>query len=260
MRRRARLSVAFVIAALAIPAAALAQPLSSADVHRANQHYLNGWDFLRVEAFSEAVTEFQKAIDIDNRYAHAYYGLGKAHMALKQYVQATMAYERCRMLYEQATSERTNAQYEANDQRRDQILRLRDVLRSYQQMPVNQQAGNRIQLAMSELQEQIRQLESANQRGVLVDPAMRIPAFVSLALGSAYFRSNRMEDAERMYRESIESKPDYGEAHNNLAVICLLTGRLDDAEKHVKLAEKGKFKVPQGLKDDIKAAKKKQSS
>lgn len=257
MRRRVVLSIAFVLSTLLSPAALLAQqPLSTADAHRANQHYLNGWDFLRVEAFEDAVQEFRKVIEIDNRYAHAYYGLGKAHMGLKQYVQAVQAYERCRSLYEQATSDRTNAQYEANDQRREQILKLRDVLRSYQQMPANQQASSRIALAMTELQEQIRQLESANQRGVLVDPAMRIPAFVSLALGSAYFRNNRMEDAERLYREAINAKPDYGEAHNNLAVICMLSGRLDDAEKHVKLAEKGKFKVHPQLKDEIKARKK----
>jgi tetratricopeptide (TPR) repeat protein len=256
MRRRATLSIAFVLSTQLCPIAAVAQGLAPADIQRANQHYLNGWDFLAAEAYEDAIGEFRKAIDIDTRYAHAYYGLGKSHMGLKQYVQAIQAYERCHMLYEQATSERTNAQYAANDERRDQILKLRDVLRSYQQMPANQQSGSRISLAMAELQEQIRQLESAQQRGALVDPSMRIPPFVSLALGSAYFRNNRMGDAERLYREAINSKPDYGEAHNNLAVICMLNGRLDDAEKHVKLAEKGKFKVPQGLKDEIKARKK----
>lgn len=258
MRRTARLSIALAVAVL-VHAAAAAQPLSPADLERANQHYRKAWDLLRAEAFEDSIAEFQKTIDIDNRYTHAYYGLGKAHMALKQYVQAVQAYERCRMLYEQATSERTNAQYEANDQRRDEILRLRDLLRTYQrQASAAQQGGNNsTQRTMMEIQEQIRQLESIQQRDTVVDLRMRIPAFVSLALGSAYFRSNRMEDAEKMYREAIAAQPDYGEAHNNLAVVCFLTGRLDEAEQHVKLAEKAKFNVPQGLKDDIRAAKKK---
>jgi tetratricopeptide (TPR) repeat protein len=259
VRRKAFLCVAR-FAALLVPAAVLAQPLSPSDIQRANQHYRNGWDRLRAEAFEEAVGEFQKTIEIDDRYAHAYYGLGKSHMALKQYLQAIAAYERCRNLYEQATSERTNAQYAAYDRRRDQLMILQDTLRSYRSMPPNQQQSSSSQNAIRELQEQIRQLEAEQQRGLVVDPVMRIPPFVSLALGSAYFRSNRMADAEKLYREAIAAKPDYGEAHNNLAVICLLSGRLDEADEHVKLAEKANFNVPQGLKADIEDAKRKASS
>jgi tetratricopeptide (TPR) repeat protein len=248
-----------LVSAWLISPAAYAQPLTPSDMHRANQHYRNGWDLLRNEAFEEAVAEFTKTIEIDNRYAHAYYGLGKAHMALKQYVLAAQSYERCRSLYEQATTERTNAQYDANERRREQLLVLRDMVRSFRQMSAQQQSSGS-QAAMRDLEQQMRQLEAEMQRGSFVDIRVRIPAFVSLALGSAYFRSNRMDDAERMYREAIDSKPDYGEAHNNLAVVCLLSGRLDDAEKHVKLAEKAKFRVAQGLKDDIKAARQKGTS
>jgi Flp pilus assembly protein TadD len=43
--------------------------------------------------------------------------------------------------------------------------------------------------------------------------------------------------------------------HNNLAVVCMLTGRYDDAEKEIQLAEKNGFRVNQGLKDDVKARK-----
>ena len=49
-----------------------------------------------------------------------------------------------------------------------------------------------------------------------------------------------------------------GQAHNNLAVICMLTGRLDEAEAEVKLAERNGFRVNPRFKDDLNAARKKQ--
>ena len=49
-----------------------------------------------------------------------------------------------------------------------------------------------------------------------------------------------------------------GEAHNNLAVVYLETGRYDEADKAVKAAEKVGFRVNPMLKEDI--AKKKAGS
>ena len=70
MRRKARLSIALAAAVL-VHAAAAAQPLSPADLERANQHYRKAWDLLRAEAFEDSIAEFQKTIDIDNRHGEA---------------------------------------------------------------------------------------------------------------------------------------------------------------------------------------------
>ena len=80
-----------------------------------------------------------------------------------------------------------------------------------------------------------------------------------MALGSAYFRLNKLEDAEREYKAAIEVSPSLGESHSNLAVVYLVTGRISEAEAAVKAAEKAGFKVNPRLKDDIAAAKKKGS-
>ncbi len=79
-----------------------------------------------------------------------------------------------------------------------------------------------------------------------------VPPFVTVALGSAYFRAERFADAEREYRAAIAADPKLGEAHNNLAVAYLMTGRYAEAEQEVKAAEKAGFKVNPRLKDDIK--------
>jgi len=81
------------------------------------------------------------------------------------------------------------------------------------------------------------------------------PAEVSLALGSAYFRSGQLEPAEHAYRDAIKASGKMGEAHNNLAVLCMLTGRFEEAEREIKAAEKAGFPVSPRFKDDLKQRK-----
>ena len=81
----------------------------------------------------------------------------------------------------------------------------------------------------------------------------RVPAFVSLALGSAYFRQERMTDAEREYKAAIDDDPKAGEAHNNLAVLYMFTGRFDESTKEIALAEKSGYRVNPEFKKDLEA-------
>jgi len=83
-----------------------------------------------------------------------------------------------------------------------------------------------------------------------------VPSYLSTALGSAYFRSGRLQDAEREYKAAIAADAKAGEAYSNLAVVYLETGRLDEAEKSVKSAEKVGFRVHPQLKEDIKNRRK----
>ena len=83
-----------------------------------------------------------------------------------------------------------------------------------------------------------------------------VPAGLSMALGSAYFRNQNIELAEKEYLEAIRVEPGFGEAHNNLAVIYLITGRLDLADTEVAQAEKAGFNVNPKLKEDLKNRRK----
>jgi tetratricopeptide (TPR) repeat protein len=77
------------------------------------------------------------------------------------------------------------------------------------------------------------------------------PAEVSLALGSAYYRNNQPQDAEREWQAAIIANPKLGEAHNNLAVIYMMTGRKKEAQDSLKAAERANFRVNPQLKADI---------
>ena len=49
---------------------------------------------MKAEAFEKAVTAFQQSIELDPTFEMSFYGLGRAHLALKQFVSATSALSR----------------------------------------------------------------------------------------------------------------------------------------------------------------------
>jgi len=241
-----RATLLVVFTALAVQPAAAKQ--RAMDRERARPHYLTAWEYMRVEAWPEAAKSFQQAIDVDPEFEDAFYGLGLADMRMKRYGEAVTAYTKCRDLYRaQAGREFTNRQ-EAQRYRQDRLTEIDEVMRQIQQGPQTAAMQERLR----QLQEQRRQIQEYLTRGSAITVGNSVPAFVSLALGSAYFRLERWPDAERAYKEAIAADPRTGEAHNNLAVVYLLTERYREAEAEVRAAEKAGYKVPQGLKDDIR--------
>jgi len=73
-----------------------------------------------------------------------------------------------------------------------------------------------------------------------------------LSLGSAYFRSGKLADAETQYKEAIASDPRSGEAHSNLAVVYLETERFAEALAEINAAKKTGFKVNPELEKAIR--------
>jgi Flp pilus assembly protein TadD len=84
-------------------------------------------------------------------------------------------------------------------------------------------------------------------------PSLETPAELSLALGSAYFRSGDLVSAEREWKVAVAANPRLGEAHNNLAALYAMTGRKEQAQDTVKQAEKSGYRVNPRLKSDIQA-------
>lgn len=227
-----------------------AQRNSNRDV--AMKHYRSGLKSLRTEAWPEAAKFFKLAIETDGEFEMAYYGLGRASMPQKKYADAVAAYSKCWDLYLAQVGRQFTNQQEAQRSRQDRITELDDAIRSYQQGPQTAQAGEYLR----QLQERKRQLQMNLQRGANLSIDATVPAFVSLALGSAYFRLQQLADAEREYKRAIEVDAKIGEAYSNLAVVYMETGRFQEAEATVKAAEKTGFKVNPMLKSDIAARKK----
>jgi tetratricopeptide (TPR) repeat protein len=239
-----------IVAVTCVAGAVLAQ--TPADRQRAQIQNRLGWEAMRAEDWADAARAFGRAIEIDPTFEYAHYGLGRAELARRQYKQATAALEKCRDLYRaQAGRQFTNAQ-EAQRYRNDRILEIDEQIRQAQSMPRTIQT----QELLRQLQNLKRDVQVRIERGANISIENTVPAFVTLSLGSAYFRSGRFADAEREYKATVAADAKSGEAYNNLAVVYLETGRYSEAEAALQGAKRAGFRVHPDLEREIKSRRK----
>ena len=221
------------------------------DTVRATRLYKIGWESMHHEAWAAAAKEFQQAIDIDPKFALAYYSLGRAEMALRNFPKAIAAYTTCRELYVASGGEHFNSQLDATKRLDDRILELQIAIDQAERVSTAKAGTQSQNQTRGELRLQLERLKQAKDRNVTISLDVTVPYFLPLALGAAYSRSGKLADAEREYKAAIELDSSAGEAHNNLAVVYLTTGRIEEAAREVALAEKGRFKVNPDLKAEI---------
>jgi len=230
-------------------ASALAQPDNAERDHKeAMKHYRAGQEAQAHEDLALAEKEFREAARLDPLLVGAHYGLGQVMMATKRYPEAVSAFVAARDAFANGQSRELANGMAAQRRLDDQIRALQDDVNTAQRS-VSGTNASRIQQAIDRNQDQIKTLQSLRNRGAA--GPLPTPHWLSFALGSAYFRSGDLAKAEEQYRAALAQKPDLGEGHLNLAVVCMLTGRLDEAKAEVAAAEKNGVKVPQGLKDEI---------
>ncbi len=212
-------------------------------VHReALLHYRAGKESMSSENWAEAVLEFKEAIKLDPLLVLAHYDLGQAFMALKRYPDAVKAYLAARQAFTDLGALAQVDRFKADRELDDGIFELRRNIERLRQM------GS--EMLMLKAENQLRDFEEMRKKG---GPSQgpETPAEISMALGSAYYRTGAFPDAEREYRAAIKVRPGFGEAHNNLAVVYMQTGRLEEAKSEINLAEKAGFKVSPKLKEDL---------
>ena len=231
-------TVIAVLTASAVDAQAIADEQSR---RQAIEFYRAGQEFMSSERFDKAAESYMAAIEKDPLLTVAQYQLGQARMSLKQYAGAVQAYRSCLSAMEALHHLEQSNKFEVDKQRQETIRELRTELNSTTQ--------KLDPLKRTVLEQRVHELE---QERVPYNGAFRPPAFVLLAMGSAHFRSGDRDTAAAEWRAAAEANPKLGEAHNNLAVFYMLSGRRTEAEAAVKLAEKAGFKVNPQLKADIR--------
>jgi tetratricopeptide (TPR) repeat protein len=224
--------------------------LAEVDRQTALTHLRAGQDALAGERFDDAEREFRAAIRLHPRLELAHYGLGQVFMATKRYEHAVDAFVSCRNLFQLNVAEDQNERLTYERRLDDQIQSKRDELRALQTGRVRMSNPTS---SVDRVRNELGQLERLRQRSR--EPVGGTPPFIVTALGSAYFRAGAFNDAEREWRLAAAIDPSIGEVHNNLAVVCMLTGRYDEAEREIQLAEKAGFRVRPAFKDELKAKK-----
>ena len=239
------LLLAALAATLVLQAPALDAPR---DAQEAVKHYRAGKDALTHEKYAEAEEEFRRAAKLDPLLVAAHHGLGQTLMATKRYPEAVGAFIAAREAFTRGQAQAAGNEMATQRRLDEQIKALQDDVAAARRQSSGSNA-QAIQAAIIRNEDQIKTLQSLRNRGS--DGTLPTPHWLSFALGSAYFRAGDLAKAEQEYRAALAQKPDLGEGHLNLAVVCMLTARLDEAEREVALAEKAGVKVPPGLKADI---------
>ncbi len=240
MQRRS--GILALVLAVGLAPCLLAQQIADDKSRReAIQFYRAGREFFAAERFDRAAEEFTKAIGKDPLFTLAHYSLGQSYMNLRRYTSAIKAFGDCikasRALYDLAETNRFNVE-KARD---DEIHEMRETIIALQR------SGH--PLLATRAEQHLRDLETQRTTESAV---FRPPAEVLLSLGSAYFRNENPEQAEVEWNAALEVNPKFGEAHNNLAVIYMQTGRYQQAEQAIRNAEQAGFRVNPQLKEDLK--------
>jgi tetratricopeptide (TPR) repeat protein len=243
------MKIALAAAVLALAAVPTRAAVDDRSHKEALKHYRAGQTALQTERWADAEEEFRLATTLDPLFVAAHYGTGQTMMATKRYPQAVDAFIAAREAF--AQGQVVAAADEMAMQRRldDQIKALQDDNSTARRQSSGSNA-TAIQSAITRNEEQIKTLQSLRRRGG--EGPLPTPHWLSFALGSAYFRAGDLAKAEQEYRAALAQKPDLGEGHLNLGVVCMLTGRLDEAEREITLAEKAGVRIPPGLKDDLR--------
>jgi tetratricopeptide (TPR) repeat protein len=241
---RRRIGFAILTLFLFAPLTSTAQQNADSQSRReAVRLYRVGTEFFTAEKFDRAAEEFTKAAQKDPLFTLAHYQAGQSYMNLKRFASAIQAFKRCieasRALYDLAQTNR----FEAEKRRDDEIREMRETMNKLQQ------SGH--QLLATRAEQHLADLEGQRTS---ISGAFHPPAEALLSLGSAYFRNGDREAAETEWKAAIGVNPKLGEAHNNLAVVYMQTGRFAAAEAEIKAAEKSGFRVNPQLKQDLKAA------
>ena len=232
-------------AALVLQAPAVDDPR---DAQEAVKHYRAGKDALAHEKFAEAEEEFRLAAKLDPLLVAAHHGLGQTMMATKRYPEAVDAFLAAREAFTRGQAQAAGNEMATQRRLDDQIRALQDDVTAARR---RRAARTPRRSARRSTATRTRSRRSSPCGSGAATGRCRRPTGCPSPSAAPTSARATSPKAEQEYRAALAQKPDLGEGHLNLAVVCMLTGRLDEADREVALAEKAGVRVPPGLKDDI---------
>ena len=206
---------------------------------QAQERLREGERLIKEDEFASAAKAFEEAIALDPDMMMAHHGLGRARMGLKEYPAAITAFLAAREAFGRraAEIERRRAKIEAA---------LVEAVAAYQGRGMG--SPESVRAARQAREEQLDRFREETRR------ALQPPPGLTLALGSAYFRTGQLAEAEREWRAALAADPALGEARINLAVLLLMSGRAAEAEMELAAAKRSGARVPAGLEKDVATA------
>jgi tetratricopeptide (TPR) repeat protein len=215
------------------------------------------------ERWDEARGQLQHAAELDASLAPVHFALGQAHMALRQYAAAVMAFTDCRWALRCLRESGSRSAGDALALRIDDSIRtLEEIIRRSERerlarsamgwQELNRSAPaplGRSNVELHQLESQVAELREWRKNMGAEPPQL------PLSLGNAHFNAGALAEAEVEYEAALRMRPGWGDALNNLSVVYMLTGRLEEAEQAMKQAANAGVPVNPRMKDEISKRK-----
>lgn len=221
-----------------------------------NPHYDMAYNNLGV-AYSksgmveEAISAFQKAIEINNRYPDAYNNLGNAYTLAGKLPEAVKAYR------------------EAVSSKPDYASAFNNLGNAYRSLNKYDEAAAAFERAL-QLDFDYHDLKRAdifNSLGLVYYDLKRVDSAIDAFkqainldtglvktyynLGVALFGQGKNDEARDWYEKALKLKPDYGDVHNNLAIIYYLEKEYTKAVNHCDRALEMGAKIHPGFIEQL---------
>jgi len=204
----------------------------------------------------EAEAALLKAVAFDPLLAVAHYGLGETYMSLQRFEEAVGAFWTSRQAFRCIT-------WSEEDRKRriEEARELREALRRADQRRL-QEIGVKWKEVNGDLAtpgDKMRGSQDAERRLAELEASLKdadpSPTGVTLALGTALFQIGAIAEAEVEFRAVLGRDPRSGDAHHNLALVCTITDRLEEAEAEIAAARKAKVPIHPRLLEELERRK-----
>jgi len=235
---------------------ARAAPAGANEIRQADRHCQTGLKALQTGNVAKAREAFARAFEAAPNFPPAHLGLGHVALAERDFSRALAEYTAARDTWSTFGDLLEELEMARWSRTQDEIRRLQDELRQMQNRERGLVSGESLSTTQRTLQtsleQRIRTLEAVPMptTDVTTDP----PADIEFHLGNALFRLERYEEARSAWETCAQKNPEFPLVRNNLAVLYLKAGRIEEARRAVAEAEALGMKVNPGLKEDIEHA------
>jgi tetratricopeptide (TPR) repeat protein len=194
-------------------------------------HYNLGDDFLEEQRLDEAITHYQKALQIKPDHAEARNNLGSAFFQQGRTDEAISQYQKALQIKPDYAAAHYNLAIALR-----QKGRVDEAIAQYQEAlqinPDNADAHYNLATALRQ-QGRVDEAKVHYQKMLQIKPNYAEGIY---NLGNDLRQKGKEDEAIAQYQEALQIKPDYADAHINLGSALLQAGKLDEAIFHLQKA------------------------
>src|SRR5262245_17663336 len=213
----------------------------------ARSHFDKGMKLLSGERDAEAEAELQEAVKIFPQLVEAHIQLGGISMKRGNFTQGLERYQAAR----QSLSDLQGLRHAQEMERQRRLQESMDLLRErIADLRRSQRTSD-----VGRIQEETVRLEKLQREKSFAQPAPETPfnPVIHFLLGTALMKLERFDEAREEFSQALVLKPDFGEAHNNLAVLDFYRREYPKCWEHVHSAEAAGVRVDPMFRAELAA-------